>query len=290
MRFGFVLNPNDRAALRRVIETSTCLWGGVFNFIVPLFKRTPKRYRDRYLPGPTTKQLMDGLVEAFEPDFLVEMQPGLASGIAFPEKRVIGIDELFRRDEHGRGGYGLTMIDVCAALYEDTFCFVQRHPPRVVIPQPAERRHDLLIAATFGALPDAATVPEFRKHYEEALGASEEKVARASFNGIFAPNVLFPLRVCAHSLSQKPHRRWTPDPMLFYMDESSPIDIIEFWNFRALGWRVKPLPRSWAHELKEDCEKFLRDSYRPYPPPSNARNAADFSARSPVRSRNSTSS
>jgi hypothetical protein len=276
LRFGFVLNPNDRAALRRAIETSTCLWGGVFNFIIPLFKRTPKRYRDRYLLGATTKQLMDGLVEAFEPDFLVEMQPGLASSITFPEKRIIGIDELFRRDEHGRGGFGLTMIDVCAALYEDTFRFVQRHPPRVVIPQPAERRHDLLIAATFGAFPGGGTLSEFRKHYEEALGAKDEKVTRASFNGMFVPNILIPLRVGAHALNREPYRRWTPDPMLFYMDETSPIDIIEFWNFRALGWRVKPLPRSWAHEMKEDCEKFLRDSYRPYPPPSNTAQRGGF--------------
>jgi hypothetical protein len=276
LRFGFILDPNDCAALKRVIETNTCLWGGIFNFIVPVFKRTPKRYRDQYLPGPTTKQLMGGLVEAFEPDFLVEMHPGLAAGIAFPEKRIIGVDDLFRRDEHGRGGFGLTMIEVCAALYEDTFRFVQRHPPRVVIPQSAERRQDLLIAAAFGAFPEDVSLAEFRKHYQNALGATQEKIARASFNGTFAPNVLFPLRVGAHALSQEPHRRWTPDPMLFYMDESLPIDIIEFWNFRALGWRVKPLPRSWAHELKDDCEKFLRDSYRPYPPPSNTAQRGGF--------------
>ena len=71
LRFGFVLNPSERKTLRRVIETNTCLWNGLFNFIIPLFKRTPMLYRDQYLPGPT-KQLMDGLVEAFEPDFLVE--------------------------------------------------------------------------------------------------------------------------------------------------------------------------------------------------------------------------
>lgn len=276
LRFGFILKPNDRVGLRRVIEINTCLWGGVFNFIIPLFRRTPKRYGDRYLPGPTLKQLMAGLVDAFEPDFLVEMQPGMASGFAFPKKRIIGIDDLFRRDEQGHGGYGMTLVDVCAALYEDTFRFVQRHPSKVIIPLAAERRYDLLMAATFGAFPQNEPLSAFRRHFADALGATDEKITRESFNRIFEPNTLFPLRVGAHQLGREPHRGWTPDPMLFYMDESSPIDIIEFWNFRALGWRVKPLPRSWANELKEDCEKFLRESYRPYPPPSNAAQRGGF--------------
>ncbi|MEK7404943.1 MAG: hypothetical protein AAB225_07530 [Acidobacteriota bacterium] len=276
LRFGFVIKPDDRAALMRVMEINTCLWGGIFNFIIPLFHRTPQRYRDRPLPGPTAKELVGGLIEAFEPDFLVEAQPGLASDLSFPEKRIIGIDDLFRRDERGRGGYGLTLIDVCAALYEDAFRFVQRHPPKVIVPLPAERGHDLLMAATFGAFPKKEPLSDFRRHFAEALGAADEKVTRQSFNGLFEPNIWFPLRVGAHMLGRQPDRRWTPDPKLFYMDESSPIDIIEFWNFRALGWRVKPLPRSWAAGLKDECERFLRESYRPYPPPSNAAQHGGF--------------
>jgi len=68
------------------------------------------------------------------------------------------------------------MTEVCEALYEDTFRFVKRHPPRVVIPRSAERHHDLLIAATFGAFPEDASLADFRKYYEKALGATEEKI------------------------------------------------------------------------------------------------------------------
>lgn len=130
LRLGFLMKPDDPAMLLRVIEVNTCLWGGRFNFIIPVFGRTPKRYRDRYLPGPTTKQLRDGIIEAFEPDFLVETQAGIAAEMEFPKERIIGFDDLFRRDEHGRGGYGLTLVDICAALYDETFRFVQRHPQR----------------------------------------------------------------------------------------------------------------------------------------------------------------
>ena len=38
LRLGCLIKPNDRAALRRVIEVNTCLWGGIFNFIIPLLQ------------------------------------------------------------------------------------------------------------------------------------------------------------------------------------------------------------------------------------------------------------
>jgi hypothetical protein len=64
--------------------------------------------------------------------------------------------------------------------------------------------------------------------------------------------------------------------MLFYMDERKPYDIIEYWNFRALGWRIWPLPRTLALSMTEYCEKFIEDAHRPFPPPSNAWENASF--------------
>ena len=45
--------------------------------------------------------MLKGLLEAFQPDYLVELNPGAASsyGITFPEKRILAIDDLSARDE-----------------------------------------------------------------------------------------------------------------------------------------------------------------------------------------------
>ncbi len=46
-RCGWICpKPDGRAGLKRVIEVNTCPCGGVFNFIIPIFTRTPKRYSD----------------------------------------------------------------------------------------------------------------------------------------------------------------------------------------------------------------------------------------------------
>jgi len=89
LRFAFVVEPRDRAGLQRIFETNSSLWGGLFNFIIPLFKQVPARYREKYFKTIPAKAMLKGLVEAFQPDFLVELVPGAAAsfGILFPDKR-----------------------------------------------------------------------------------------------------------------------------------------------------------------------------------------------------------
>ena len=275
IRFGFVVEPRDRVALHEVFRLNTVLWGGVYNFIIPVFKRTPERYRDRFLKGPSANELVNGLTDAFQPDFIIETKPGLATNIAFNRQRIISMEQLVARDGRDRCSYGIDIRSVCAALYDETFRFVQRHPPKVVIPHSSDPRFELLFAASFGEFPTNGTLRDCIEHYKGALDGKDETFAPADLPRLFHEEYLFPLRVGAHGLTTSP-QGWDPDPMLYYMDERSTYDLIDFWNLRAIGWRVMPLPCSLAEALKEYCEKFMAEVYKPFPPPSNAFHRASF--------------
>jgi hypothetical protein len=41
LRFAFLVDPRDKARLQTVFEINSVLWGGCYNFIIPLFKRVP---------------------------------------------------------------------------------------------------------------------------------------------------------------------------------------------------------------------------------------------------------
>jgi hypothetical protein len=107
LRFAFALDPHDLNSLLRVFEANSVLWGGAYNFILPLFKRVPRRYRRPYGKEITASALSEGLLEAIQPDFLVEVKPGSTTGLSFPRGRVISLDELLARDERGRRSYGV---------------------------------------------------------------------------------------------------------------------------------------------------------------------------------------
>ncbi|CAM6000265.1 unnamed protein product [Sphagnum balticum] len=41
------------------------------------------------------------------------------------------------------------------------------------------------------------------------------------------------------------------------MDSASTLDLIDYWNLRALGWGIIPIPIQWQTELLERCKSFV---------------------------------
>jgi len=270
LRFAFAVEPRDKGGLQRIFETNSSLWGGRFNFIIPLFKKVPARYREQHFKTISSQAMLKGLVEAFQPDYLVELQPGVAAsyGIVFPDKRVLAIDDLTARDDDGRSKVGIDLRSICDDLYRKEFRFVQRHPCEVIIPSPSENRFKLLFSATFGFLPESGPLADVSNVFLEALDGKRIAMKAVEFPRLFG-RYLFPIRATRHEIETF-RNSWEIDSKLFYMNETSPWDLIEFWNLRALGWDIAPLPVSLAPDLIDYCNDFIRRVYRPYPPPSNA--------------------
>jgi hypothetical protein len=275
LRLAFAVNPKNGAALMRVFEANSIFWGGLYNFILPLFKRVPDRYNEPYRKKIKAAALVRGLVDAFQPDIIVEVEPGSATFLNFPKSRTITLDQFLGRDDRGGCNYGVDIRTIIADLYERTFRFVQRHPPQVVIPASSNCRYALVYAALFGSLPEEGPVADCSVHFLEALDGKREFFAPADYPKLLDHNYIYPLTVAAHGLETK-RNSWSIDSKLYYMDERSPLDLIDFWNLRALGWDITPLPASLAPSLTGFCEEFIEKSYRPYPPPSNAYHHASF--------------
>jgi len=268
LRLAFLVEPRDRKALQRVFEMNSSLWGGVYNYIIPLFKTVPARYKQQYQKAISAKTMINGFVEAFQPDYVVETRDGQVRdyGINFPEKRSTSFAELLARDEQGRCQIGIDLRSICHDMYAEQFQFVQRHGPEVVIPSCKDSRYALLFSAMFGAFPETSDIAQI---YIDALDGKREKYEALEYKDILDVKKLFPLRVTRHKLETfRNSHSW--ESHLFYMDESSGWDLIEYWNYRALGWRIIPLPARLAPQLKDFCEKFIADQHRPFPPPSNA--------------------
>jgi hypothetical protein len=158
-RFAFLAEPRDRKALQRVFEMNSSLRGGVFNYIIPLFEKVPARYKQEYQKPISAKTMINGFIEAFQPDFVVETQAGQCKkyGVDFPEKRTTSFAELLSHDDQGRCQIGVNLRSVCDDMYEEQFQFEQRHVPEVVLTTCKDNRYSLLFAAMFGALPERAS-------------------------------------------------------------------------------------------------------------------------------------
>ena len=72
IRFGFLVRPSDTKNLREIFQTNTCLWGGLFNPIIPFISKVPTWWERHGIRFDSANQIMNGYLDFFEPDFLVE--------------------------------------------------------------------------------------------------------------------------------------------------------------------------------------------------------------------------
>jgi hypothetical protein len=263
LRLAFLVRPGDKSSLRRIIQINTCLWGGRFNAIIPVYKKTPSRWTERLLRAPSAREIVSGYFDAFEPDFVVAIDASLADGLKIPKGRLLSQVDVLNPNADEPIGYGVDVVDAFSDLYQKEFQFLRRHPVEVVWPEIQNHRMSLMMAACFGEFPDDEQLKYLRQGYLKAFDADRVTVEPSNLLKLFIENKFYPLRIGFAGIDIQ-RSGWRVDPALFYMDSTSILDIIDFWNLRAIGWQVLPLPRQWANDLIEDCSKFIAHNYVPY--------------------------
>ncbi|MDM7050670.1 hypothetical protein QUH08_28480, partial [Klebsiella michiganensis] len=126
IRFAFLVKPNDNQRLLKIFQINTCLWGGKFNPIIPILGHVPKWWSRDDLKPENAQQIVNGYLDAFEPDFLVESEEGLAAGLGYDPDRVLQLSDMLNQADDPHGKAGLGVFDLYKDLYEKQFQFVRR--------------------------------------------------------------------------------------------------------------------------------------------------------------------
>ena len=140
VRFAFLVRPDDKKRALEIFRVNTCLWGGTYNPIIPFFKQVPRwwdRHNHRF---DTAIQIINGYLDFFLPDFLVEAEPGLAEGLGFEKERALPISSLLTRSGGwDKNGHGLNVFSLYNDLYHKEFQFARRHEHDIVDAVPEKR-------------------------------------------------------------------------------------------------------------------------------------------------------
>jgi hypothetical protein len=90
-RIGFLIRPTQQnvSQVREIIRMCTCLWGGMFNPIIPVCATLPASWRQDQFRGITGKGLADSYIRFFEPDVYVEAEAGLAKEVGITSITVV---------------------------------------------------------------------------------------------------------------------------------------------------------------------------------------------------------
>lgn len=253
IKLAFLVEPSDKAALQEAIQINSFLWGGVYNPIIPCFKRVPRNWQDRLFKNPSPREIIKGYLDTFDPDFVVPL--GSCANRTFDvgnREIVAGTDILSSVKVDGAPNYGVGLFELLRHLHENEFKFVRKEPLVITLPK-FSRSHELFLSSVLGALPDQIN-QIFWDHFAEGVEAKKEDCSTSDFYKFLTPKTLFLRRIT--SLFIKPSRpKWPFGDCIFYLDASKNLDIIDYWNLRAIGWRVIPIPRQAT--LSEGLRDFL---------------------------------
>jgi len=272
VRIGFLVPPDDLAAISRVARLSCCLWGGRYNAIIPFFETGGERWVHPY-HQEAGMSVARGYVEFFEPDVLVDTIPGMAARLGWKSKehyslglpRIISLDEFYHKDHLGRANFaaGVDIVNVMVELYDKEYKYERRHKREfITTEEDSESAFFDLVGGRYPKDDDLIYIPNAFKEIFEAGSLSPNVTTAKKFiqEGCAGPHW-----ITRHGLTESIGRRGVSDMSMYIFDPANAGDAIDYWNFRLVDPRVIPINVEWFSEFSDFIRARILETYRPIP-------------------------
>lgn len=267
LKLALLVDPNSASQVREAIRLACSLWGGMFFPIIPMYWRMPASWREGPVRVPPAEAVVQGYIDAFDPDVLVQFGADLPSHIGNTRLTVIKPQDVFGRLSSERElepSFGIAAIDLLHDIFKEYFKYKPKYPAKVVVPT-LPSKLGLFWASVFGEY-DARMSSAIDDDLSTALEVERTTVTAETYPSLTEPNVFFPRRITAWSLSRRGGLGFGRHACVYFMDASSVEDVVDYWNLRATGRNVIPLPKQFAQEesFKKSVERFLIEERRPW--------------------------
>jgi hypothetical protein len=286
LKLALLVDPNSASQVRQAIRLACSLWGGMFFPIIPTYRRMPISWREGPLRVPSARTVVLGQIDAFDPDVLVQFATSVPKYIADTRLRVVKPDDVLDQSSSETGhepSFGIGVLELLRDIYAECFKYTSKYPVKVAMPA-APRELGLFWASVFGEYSNqiASVITD---NFSEALEIERPLATPEAFLSLTGPKVLFPRRITSWGLSQHGGLGFGRQACVYFMDASSTEDIVDYWNLRATGRSVVPLPKQFAQvdSFKRSVEQFLIEERRAW-----GNDSKHFDVASIIRSRHST--
>lgn len=286
IKLAFLVDPNNAKQVREAIQLSSTVWGGVYCPIIPLHKKMPKTWKDGPFKAPKAKKVILGYIEAFDPDVLIQFSKDIPAYIKDLKLEIIKPDEIWETLKEERNlspKYGIGLFEIFNDLFKKHFKYKAKYPVKVIIPE-LPKQNTLFWASVFGEVP-TKLMSLVKEHYVEPLEITEPKFTINKISEFLKGDVIFPRRFTNHALDHIRRSGPRRGAYAFFMDINKVEDIIDYWNLRAMGRDVMPIPKQLIanEKFKEVIIQFFKGHRVHW---GHNKSVCDYA--SIVRSRNST--
>ena len=269
VRIGFLVRPTDFASVRTIMRYCTCIWGGIYNPIIPVFRNPPKEWKPEPYDRLRGLSIAKGYLKFFEPDIYVEAEKGLLESVGLAAMRqrlpiysdAITLQEFLKPEQHkdwSQPAFGLSIRDVQGHIYRTEQQFERRDPRENLLVK--RDKGSAVTEAIFGAYPTQKDASYFCNNYRSIFQPTEISPSPDAWLKVFEQNAVVPLRVTRYGL--EPQRFWHHDALIYVFDPARPTDLIDLWNLRLEPNPVVPVPVDWFQALADSIFAMLKSEHR----------------------------
>ena len=259
IKLAFLVNPEDKESLLKAIEINTFLWGGIYNPIIPIHNPTATKWKNLLSKDLYDKETVSGYLDNFDPDCVVPM--GECSNYPFDVGDREKVEEIPQIFVFGAGftmpEWGIGLFEVLNRFIEEEFKFQARFPQDVCIPD-FDKNFSLFLSSVFGVLREDVD-KFFWTNFTQVLNAKKTCCSTANYVEFLDPQKLFFTRMTELYLETNKYRK----KCILLLDASNSLDIMDYWNLRAIGWDVFPIPYQFIQsgETSQHILDFAKENY-----------------------------
>ncbi len=247
-------NPDSRKSFNEAMQVCFSFWGGMFWPILPFRKRFSLDFRRKYQTHLKPHEFYKGAIDNYDPDFILFDSSIKVEDLAFiiGERKAISIKDFIDCIGQEKIPFGITTTEVLRDIIEKEFKYVRIDSLNIVLPK-SQTQNTYLTSLVGKMLP---TVEKSANLLLQDRKISKTVNIKTAFEQDYWRNSINILDLNFHSIQTHGRRFWERQQTLFLIDTQSIEDLVNFWNLRALGWNIKPIPFDQLNT--EEITNFLR--------------------------------
>lgn len=255
VRLCFLIVPDSAASFVTTMEAAFGVWGGIFSPILPFYEEFPIAFRQEFSVAIQTKDFYRNTFENYDVDAIIydgnlphEKVQTIAGG-----RPVVSLDTFVDGSDRGDVHYGIELESVAEDLAHKEFKFTRNDEARFCLPDIAA--DDLLLKAWWGTL-KTEQAKNLREQFPSSVQATET-ITWENVMDYLDKNYLDTIALCEKGISLWQNQVGRHQRLLYCLDASRLQDILKFWNLRAAGNFVLPLPQQLS-DLTHYQQLFTR--------------------------------
>jgi hypothetical protein len=246
MRFFFFVQPDNEERFKRAMELAYMLWGGTNAPIFSFYEELPIAYRREFGVGITTKDYYKLTIANYDPDVIIfdeDIDKDFIASIA-GDRQTLELGPFLTDLSGSHYDHAISILEVAEHLLKKEFKYVRNDGLKLGIPKIGDG--DLLLQAFMGKLP-----AHMEKSIED-LFADNNAFERPVLDWTTMDKYWDHDKIDILSLNTFKVKTWANKAYklgsgLYFLNLKRLQDIMNFWNLRAAGWQVIPIPVNMAN-------------------------------------------